>query len=321
MALAPEQATIRRNGEWVSMQESQVQPGDVMLVKPADRRALDGDVVSGESGVNQVPITGESIPVDKPPGDEVYAGSISHKGVLEVRVTRPATDTALARIIHMAGDAQHRKSPAQSFIELFSAVYTPVVFVVALLIMVLPPLLTIGSWADGFYRRLELRVVACPCALVISTPVAVVPATGSAARHGILVKGGITLKKPGSIRAMAFDKTGTFTEGKPRVTGRQGMKAVRGHIFLCTECCMRCMCNREQSFYPLKRSSQRNMSLHFSSGTGESIFYTVRRRWFVLPARAGRRGAQAFTAAAVVRGGKGLLQRLSHTFSSRQRCC
>lgn len=219
MALAPEQAAIRRNDEWISTPVAQVRPGDVMLVRPADRLALDGEVISGESGVNQAPITGESIPVDKAPGDDVYAGSINHNGVLEVRVTRAASDTALARIIHMVEDAQNRKSPTQSFIERFSAIYTPVVFVVALLIMVLPPLLTMGSWADWFYRGLELLVVACPCALVISTPVAIVSAIGNAARHGILVKGGITLEKLGSIRVLAFDKTGTLTEGKPRVTG------------------------------------------------------------------------------------------------------
>lgn len=230
MALAPEQATIRRNGEWISMPVAQVCPGDVMLVKPADRLALDGEVVSGESGVNQAPITGESIPVDKAPGDDVYAGSINHNGVLEVRVTRPASDTALARIIHMVEDAQNRKSPTQSFIERFSAVYTPVVFVVALLIMLLPPLLAMGRWADWFYRGLELLVVACPCALVISTPVAIVSAIGNAARHGILVKGGITLEKLGSIRALAFDKTGTLTEGKPRVTGWQVFSGKPAHL-------------------------------------------------------------------------------------------
>lgn len=221
MALAPEQATIRRNGEWVRVPVAQVRPGEIMLVKPADRLALDGEVVTGESGVNQAPITGESIPVDKAPGDNVYAGSINHNGVLEVRVTRPASDSALARIIHMVEDAQSRKSPTESFVERFSAVYTPVVFVVALLVMVLPPLLGVGSWTTWFYRGLELLVVACPCALVISTPVAIVSAIGNAARHGILVKGGITLEKLGSIRALAFDKTGTLTEGKPRVTGWQ----------------------------------------------------------------------------------------------------
>ncbi|WP_318375368.1 heavy metal translocating P-type ATPase [Enterobacter sp.] len=218
MALAPEQATIRRSGEWLSVPVAQIRPGDIMLVKPADRLALDGEVVTGESGVNQAPITGESIPVDKAPGDEVYAGSINHNGVLEVRVTRAASDTALARIIHMVEDAQNRKSPTQSFVERFSAIYTPVVFVGALLIMVLPPLLASGGWGEWFYRGLELLVVACPCALVISTPVAIVSAIGNAARHGILVKGGITLEKLGSIRALAFDKTGTLTEGRPRVT-------------------------------------------------------------------------------------------------------
>ncbi|OIX90692.1 ATPase [Pantoea sp. Ae16] len=230
MALAPEQATLRRNGEWISTPVAQAQPGDSMLVKPGDRLALDGEVVTGESGVNQAPITGESIPVDKAPGDEVYAGSINHNGVLEVRVTRAASDTALARIIHMVEDAQNRKSPTQSFVERFSAVYTPVVFVAALLIMVLPPLLASGGWGEWFYRGLELLVVACPCALVISTPVAIVSAIGNAARHGILVKGGITLEKLSSIRALAFDKTGTLTEGRPRVTGWQVFSGEPAHL-------------------------------------------------------------------------------------------
>lgn len=219
VALAPEHAAIRRNDEWIRTPVTQVRPGDVMLVRPADRLALDGKVISGESGVNQAPITGESIPVDKAPGDDVYAGSINHNGLLEVRVTRAASDTALARIIHMVEDAQNRKSPTQSIVERFSAIYTPVVFVVALLIMVLPPLLTMGNWTEWFYRGLELLVVACPCALVISTPVAIVSAIGNAARHGILVKGGITLEKLGGIQVLAFDKTGTLTEGKPQVTG------------------------------------------------------------------------------------------------------
>lgn len=218
MMLAPESANIYHEGKWITMPVSQVKPDDVMLVKPGDRLPLDGVVLKGESSVNQAPITGESIPADKTIGSEVYAGSINHNGVLEVRITRPASDTALARIIHMVEDAQSRKSPMQGLVERFSVVYTPVVFIIALLIMFLPPLLGLGDWAEWFYRGLELLVVACPCALVISTPVAIVSAIGNAARNGILVKGGITLEKLGAIRALAFDKTGTLTEGKPRVT-------------------------------------------------------------------------------------------------------
>lgn len=218
MALAPETATVRKDNQWVNVPVGDVRIGATMLIKPADRLPLDGRVIKGESGVNQAPITGESIPVDKAPGDDVYAGSINHNGVLEVEVTRASTETALSRIIHMVEEAQSRKSPTQSFVEKFSAIYTPIVFILALVVSIVPPLVGWGSFAEWFYRALELLVVACPCALVISTPVAIVSAIGNAARHGILVKGGVTLEKLGAIQGLAFDKTGTLTEGKPRVT-------------------------------------------------------------------------------------------------------
>jgi len=217
MALVPEEAMVKTDGQWIPMPVSSVQTGQVLLIRPADRVPLDGIVISGASGVNQAPITGESMPVDKEAGDPVFAGSINHNGVLEISVTRTFRNTALARIIHMVEEAQSKKSPTQTLVERFSVIYTPIVFVVALLTMVVPPLAGMGLWAEWFYRGLELLVVACPCALVISTPVAIVSAIGNAARSGILIKGGATLEKLATIQVLAFDKTGTLTEGKPRV--------------------------------------------------------------------------------------------------------
>lgn len=217
MDLAPPEAWIRENGVLVRVPVQQVLPGREFVVKPGEKIPLDGEVIAGVSAVNQAPITGESIPVDKEKGSPVYAGTVNESGSLDIRATRAAQDTALARIIHMVEEAQEKKAPSQAFVDRFSRIYTPVVFVLALLFIIVPPLVGLGSWGEWFYRGLELLVVACPCALVISTPVAVVSAIGNAARHGVLIKGGAALEAAGSIQAVAFDKTGTLTSGRPQV--------------------------------------------------------------------------------------------------------
>src|SRR5699024_748901 len=183
-----------------------------------DRIPLDGEIIQGETSVHQAPITGESIPVDKLAGDTVYAGTINESGSIEVKVTKLVEDTTIAKIIHLVDEAQAQKAPTEAFIDQLASIYTPIVFVLAIVVIVLPPLFGIGTWGECVYKGLALLVVACPCALVISTPVAIVSAIGNAARNGVLIKGGTFLEKAGAINAIAFDKTGTLTEGKPKVS-------------------------------------------------------------------------------------------------------
>jgi Cd2+/Zn2+-exporting ATPase len=216
--LAPPEAFVRKGQELIKEAVEEVSVGDVIVVKPGDKIPLDGEVIGGESSVNQAPITGESIPVDKHYGDTVYAGTINGHGSLEIKVTKLVEDTTISRIIHLVEEAQEQKAPTEAFVDKFARIYTPVVFMLALVVMILPPLAGFGAWGAWFYKGLELLVVACPCALVISTPVAIVSAIGNAAKNGVLIKGGAFLEIAGGISAIAFDKTGTLTEGKPKVS-------------------------------------------------------------------------------------------------------
>ena len=196
---------------------SEVPVGSRIAVRPGERLALDGRVVAGRSTLDQAPITGESRPVDKAPGDEVFAGSINGPGALEIETTALAEATMLARILHLVEEAQARRSPSERWVDRFAAIYTPAVFAVALAVGLLPPLVAGGDWSAWGYRALVLLVIGCPCALVISTPVAIVAGLAAAARHGVLIKGGAFLEIPATLRAIAFDKTGTLTHGRPRV--------------------------------------------------------------------------------------------------------
>ena len=219
VALAPETAHVRAvDGSWVETPAADVDLGAVLLVRPGERIALDGVVSSGGSSVNQAPITGESIPVEKEPGSVVFAGTINERGTLEFTVTAAKGEGTLDRIARSIQEAQADKAPAQRFVDRFAAVYTPVVFVLAIAVGVLPPLLGHGSWYDWLYKALVLLVLACPCALVISTPVTVVSGLGGAARRGILIKGGLHLEQARRLRTVALDKTGTLTHGKPVLT-------------------------------------------------------------------------------------------------------
>lgn len=216
MDLAPPRATVRQaDGSWQEIDVQVIGLGAVVRVRPGERISLDGEVVSGNSTVNQAPITGESLPVEKRAGDPVFAGTINEAGSLEFRVTAAARDTTLARIIHAVEEAQGSRAPTQRFVDQFSRIYTPVVFVFALAVAVLPPLLSGGAWFDWVYRALVLLVVACPCALVISTPVTIVSGLAAAARKGILIKGGVYLENGRHLALLALDKTGTLTHGKP----------------------------------------------------------------------------------------------------------
>lgn len=225
MELTPNTANLYTQKGIISKELHEIQVGDIILVKPGERIPLDGTITEGTSSLNQSPITGESIPVDKSTNDDVYAGSINENGTLKIKVTTLVEDTTLSKIIEMVEAAQENKAPAQAFIDKFSEIYTPVAFVLALLVMLIPPMLTLGSWGEWFYKGLELLVIACPCALVISTPVAIVTAIGNAAKNGVLIKGGNYLEALGSLNAIAFDKTGTLTEGKPKVTAVKHMES------------------------------------------------------------------------------------------------
>ena len=217
MDVAPAEATVLRDGAEVRVPVDRVEVGETVVVRPGEKIAVDGVVLSGRSGVDQAPITGESMPVDKDPGAEVFAGSLNGEGALEVRSTKPAADTTLARIIHAVEEAQAARAPSQAFVDRFARVYTPAVVGLALLVLLVPPLLGSGTWGTWIYRALALLVVACPCALVISTPVTIVSALAGAARRGILIKGGVHLETAGRARVVALDKTGTLTEGRPEV--------------------------------------------------------------------------------------------------------
>tara|TARA_R110002110_G_scaffold31779_1_gene111387 strand:- start:198 stop:1958 length:1761 start_codon:yes stop_codon:yes gene_type:complete len=218
--LAPATArVIREDGTEEDIPAAQVTVGDRFVVRGGDRIALDGEVVEGMGGVDQAPITGESALVAKEPGDEVYAGTINGEGTLTVRATKLASDTVLSKIIRMVGDAHSRRAEVEQWVAKFARIYTPIVMVLAILIALAPPLVFGASWSFWIYNALVLLVIACPCALVISTPVSIVAALASSARNGVLIKGGAYVEAPARLTALAMDKTGTITMGEPEVAG------------------------------------------------------------------------------------------------------
>ncbi len=218
ISLSPPTALVRKDdGTSVEVAADEVEVGQIIIVRGGQRVPLDGVVTEGRSGVNQAPITGESIPVEKEPGNEVFAGTVNGEGTLIVKVTRKNADSTLSRIIQLVGEAEGVRAPVQRFVDRFATIYTPVVFIVALLVAILPPLIFSGAWSDWIYRALALLVIACPCALVIATPVSIVSGLTALVRRGVLVKGGAILESLGTLRALAVDKTGTLTEGHPSV--------------------------------------------------------------------------------------------------------
>jgi Cd2+/Zn2+-exporting ATPase len=216
MQMTPEQATVQQaDGSWIERDVKAIELGARVRVRPGERIGLDGEVVAGSSTIDQAPITGESLPVEKTVGDKVFAGTINQAGSLEYAVTAAANNSTLARIIHAVEQAQGARAPTQRFVDSFSKIYTPAVFILALAVAVIPPLFMGALWFDWIYRALVLLVVACPCALVISTPVTIVSGLAAAARKGILVKGGVYLEGGYKLDYLALDKTGTITHGKP----------------------------------------------------------------------------------------------------------
>jgi Zn2+/Cd2+-exporting ATPase len=215
--LAPDEVLVRRGGSESLVGADQVAVGERVVVRPGERLALDGEVIEGRTTVDESPVTGESTPVEKGSGDAVYSGSLNGGGGVLLRVLREASDSTLQRIARLVEEAQATKAPAEQFVDRFSRFYTPIVVAVAVVLAVVPPLLG-GEFGTWFYRALALLIIACPCALVISTPVTVVSGIGAASRRGILVKGGAALEAAGRLKALAFDKTGTLTEGRPVVS-------------------------------------------------------------------------------------------------------
>lgn len=216
--LAPEEALmLAPDGSWTLTPVASVPLEATVRIKPGERVPLDGIVTKGNGAINQAPITGESLPVDKAPGDQVFAATINETGELEFRVTAAASNTTLARIIHAVEQAQGTRAPTQRFVDRFAAIYTPAVFAIAIAVAALTPLLMGLTWQEAIYKALVLLVIACPCALVISTPVTVVSGLSAAARRGILIKGGTYLEEARLLKAVALDKTGTITEGKPKL--------------------------------------------------------------------------------------------------------
>lgn len=262
MDLSPPTARVRdENGQEKEMALSTVSVGTKFIVRPGEKIALDGRVLQGISSVNQAPITGESVPVQKQKDAEVFAGTINGDGVLIVKSTKPVEDTTLARIIKMIGEAQSKRSPSEKWIEKFARYYTPIVMAISALVLLIPPLLFRGDWLVWLYRSLVLLVIACPCALVISTPVSIVAALAAAAKNGVLVKGGIFIEAPAHLRAIAVDKTGTLTYGNPQVVG---VTPLNGHTD--TELLQRAAALESHSNHPLARAivteaSERNVTV------------------------------------------------------------
>lgn len=249
LVLAPELTRVRRGGGWAEVETAAVQVGEVIAVRPGERVPLDGAVAEGATSVDQAPITGESLPVDKRPGDAVFAGSVNQQGLIEVKVTAASGDTTLARIARAIREAQSRQAPTQRFVDRFARWYTPLVVLLALGLAIVPPLVFAEPLRPWLYQALVLLVIACPCALVISTPVTVVSGLAAAARRGLLVKGGVYLEQAHRLRVLALDKTGTLTEGKPRLTDVIPFGGMSAHELLARAASLEAM-----STHPLARA-------------------------------------------------------------------
>ncbi|KJF27442.1 heavy metal translocating P-type ATPase [Clostridium aceticum] len=230
MELAPNEALLKTSSGEVTVPVEELSIGDIVIIKPGERIPIDGTVNQGYSFVNQAPITGESIPVEKMMGSEVFAGTINQQGLLEIKVTKLVEDTTLSKIMNMVEEAQAEKAPSQQFVDKFAKYYTPIVVLLAVAIAFIPPLIGGGDFAPWIKKALILLVISCPCALVISTPVSIVSAIGNASKQGILIKGGIHLEEAGRIKAIAFDKTGTLTLGRPSVIDVEILREKEGEV-------------------------------------------------------------------------------------------
>lgn len=288
MALTPDKITVRQeDGRWAEVEAASVAIGSVARIGPGERIALDGDVVSGQSAVNQAPITGESIPVPKTVGDKVFAGTVNETGSFEYRVSTAHSNSTLSRIIKAVEEAQGSRAPTQRFVDRFSSIYTPAVFAIAVAVAVVPPLLLGGEWMAWIYKALVMLVIACPCALVISTPVTIVSGLAAAARSGILIKGGVYLEQGGKLRSLALDKTGTITQGKPVVTDEVELRGeAQSHLSMAASLA-------ERSDHPVSSAVSRHWKSQARSGqlaevtdfealTGRGTKGRVGGKWYYL---------------------------------------
>jgi Zn2+/Cd2+-exporting ATPase len=282
MDIAPKEALIKRNNIEMLIHVEDIIVGDLMLVKPGQKIAMDGLVINGNSSVNQAAITGESVPVEKQVNDEVFAGTLNEEGMLEVKVTKRVDDTTIAKIIHLVEEAQAERAPSQAFVDRFAKYYTPTIMLVAALVAIIPPSVFSADWSEWVYQGLAVLVVGCPCALVVSTPVSIVTAIGNAARNGVLIKGGIYLEETGALKAIAFDKTGTLTKGVPVVTDFEVMSEVtnRNHI-LSVVAALEYRSQHPLAASIIKRADQEGLQFkglevtEFSSLTGKGIKGTI----------------------------------------------
>lgn len=250
MDLSPTRGrVIDSTGDLIEKEVAEVKIGDLLLVRPGEKVPLDGVVMKGSSSIDQSPITGESIPISKEEGDEVFAGTLNEDGALECRVTKRAEETTLSRIIRLVEEARSKRSESQQWVETFARFYTPIMLLFSVLLMIIPPLIFMGNWFDWIYRGLVLLIIACPCALVISTPVSIVSGLTTAARNGVLIKGGLFLEEAGNMKALAMDKTGTLTYGHPEV---QKIVPLGGHTE--KELMERAVALEKPSEHPLARA-------------------------------------------------------------------
>ncbi|MED1602965.1 heavy metal translocating P-type ATPase [Alkalihalophilus marmarensis] len=282
MDIAPKEALIRRNGQDMTIHVNDIKIGDVMIVKPGQKIAMDGVIVNGYSAINQAAITGESVPVEKTVDDEVFAGTLNEEGLLDVEITKLVEDTTISKIVHLVEEAQAERAPSQAFVDKFAKYYTPIIMIIAALVATVPPLFFGASWETWVYQGLAVLVVGCPCALVISTPISIVSAIGNAAKKGVLIKGGVYLEEIGGLKAIAFDKTGTLTKGVPVVTDYQALNNQTNE----TELLSIITALEYRSQHPLasaimKKAEDENISYtgiqvdNFSSITGKGIKGTI----------------------------------------------
>ena len=278
MDLSPAEATVLRAGREERVPVDRVAVDEMVVIRPGEKIPVDGEVLAGRSAVNQAPITGESIPVDKEPGAEVFAGSLNGEGALEVRSTKLASDTTLARITHSVEEAQASRAPSQSFVDRFARVYTPAVVLAAVLLAIVPPLMGFGTWGEWTYRALALAVVACPCALVISTPITVVSGLAGAARRGILIKGGLHLENAGRVRVIALDKTGTLTEGEPAVVDITAVDGTDARAVLMLAAAAEARSEHPLARAILRRAQEEDVSYEPASDTSAVVGRGLRAR-------------------------------------------
>lgn len=252
LAVAPKQANVIRDGETLVIPIERLVVGDTVLVRPGEKIPSDGTVLEGESAVNEAAITGESLPVSKTVSDKVFGGSINTSGIMKVRVDKAYEDSSLAKILHLVREAQDTKTPTELFIDKFARIYTPLIMVIAALVILVPPLFLDGDWSKWLYQGIAVLIVGCPCALILSSPIAIVSGITRTARLGILVKGGVHLEQLGKINALAFDKTGTLTKGEPAVMAERVYDSTRGYAVIGAV--------EQASLHPLAKAMMRHLA-------------------------------------------------------------